>query len=316
MAQECNTRLRVLSKNEVAERVVSLELAPAGDGVDLPEWKPGAHIDLACGDGVVRQYSLCGEQSHAGVWTVAVLREEESRGGSAWVHDMLQEGDEVTVKGPRNNFPLEDAPSYLFVAGGIGITPILPMIRAVEAEGRPWRLAYGGRTRGSMAFMDELAAYGDRVEVYPEDEAGLLDLPAILGEEKPGRRVYCCGPEPLLAAVEKELAPRTNEALHVERFAPRPDVFGGGEAFEVEVASSGKRVVVGEDESIIDALARIDVEVEFSCREGTCGTCETALLGGVPEHRDSVLEPEEQAANDCMMVCVGRCAQGPLILDL
>ena len=232
------------------------------------------------------------------------------------IHDKLVEGDELEVRGPRNHFRLEPAEKHLFIAGGIGITPLLPMIATATAAGSDWRLVYGGRTRGSMAFLGDLEAYGDRVDLWPQVERGLLDLALILGGQVPGRRVYCCGPEPLLAAVEQEMRTRPEESLHVERFAPKEPVESGGEAFEVEVASSGARIGVAGDESIIDALAAVGIDVDFSCREGTCGTCETGVLGGVPEHRDSVLSDEERAEGDCMMICVGRCRSGPLILDL
>jgi len=308
-------RVRVTGKASVATDVVSLELRPvANDG--LAGWSPGAHLDLHAGNGSVRQYSLCGDPADSDSWRVAVLRVPDGRGGSAWFHDELAVGDELDVSDPRNHFQLEPAPSYQFIAGGIGITPILPMVSAADAMGTPWRLTYGGRTRSSMAFLDELAEYGDSVTVAPQDESGLIDLPAVLGDPVPGRRIYCCGPEPLLAAVEAAMRDRTEEHLHVERFQPIGDLNDPGEPFDVELRSSGVTVHVGASQSIVDALADAGIEVEFSCREGTCGTCETGVLGGEPEHRDSVLSEDEKAANDCMMICVGRCLRGPLVLDL
>lgn len=311
---EVRRHLRIAERVDVAADVVHLTLAPP-DGEELPPWAPGAHIDLVGPDGLVRQYSLCGEPSET-CWNVAVLRVPDSRGGSAWVHDKLLTGVEVEVKGPRNQFPLEDAEEYLFIAGGIGITPLLPMVRELERRGADWRMVYGGRTRSSMAFTDALIELGgDRVTIVPEDEVGLIDLDSVLGEPVPGRRVYSCGPEPLLEAVEARLLERP-EILHVERFAPAVPVDLHGEAFEVELASSGRRVLVAANQSILDALTDADVSVDFSCREGTCGTCETTVLGGVPDHRDSILSREERAANDCMFICVGRCLEGPLVLDL
>lgn len=180
MTPEHEADLVVAARRDEAAGVVSLTLRhPAGE--PLPAWEPGSHIDLVLGEGLVRQYSLCGDLADTGAWTVGVLREPDGRGGSAYVHDKLAEGAAVTVRGPRNHFALRPAARYLFVAGGIGITPILPMLAAAEAAGADWTLLYGGRTRGSMAFLDRLAAYGDKVRVAPQDESGLLDLDAYLG---------------------------------------------------------------------------------------------------------------------------------------
>lgn len=305
-------RMRVVAKEACADGVVGLELA-AQDSGDLPKWQPGAHIDLHGPDGLVRQYSLCGRPGDP-TWQVAVLRVPDGRGGSRWVHDDLAVDDVIEVGGPRNHFRLEPGADHLFIAGGIGITPILPMVREVAGQGGCWRLVYGGRTRESMAFADELLVeWPGRVRLVPEDQDGRLDLDEIFGEPVAGRVVYCCGPEGLLGAVEQLLAPRPEE-LRLERFSA--DVEMGGEAYEVEIASTGKRVEVAASCSIIDALAEAGIDVPFSCREGTCGTCETGVLGGVPLHRDAVLTDEERAAGDVMMICVGGCKEGPLILDL
>src|SRR5262245_48929690 len=202
---ECAQRTTLL---EVAERRVGADgvalltlTDPAGH--DLPGWAPGAHIDLVLPEvGLIRHYSLCGDPDEGSAWRIGVLRQPAGRGGSAYVHDALRAGSLVEVRGPRNNFPLVDAERYLFVAGGIGITPILPMLKEVDARGRPWELLYGGRSRSSMAFLDELRPYGNRVRVHPRDEAGALPLPSVLGMPRPDTAVYCCGPEPLLTAVE------------------------------------------------------------------------------------------------------------------
>jgi len=306
--------MRVADRRDVADGVTRLELV-AADGDPLPEWRPGAHIDLVGPAGLVRQYSLCGEPRSAR-WRVAVLRVPGGRGGSAWVHDDLVPGVDVEVKGPRNNFALEDAGDYLFIAGGIGITPIAPMVREVARRGAAWQLVYGGRSRASMAFVDDLIDLDPRrVRIVPEDEEGRLDLDEVLGPPVAGRRVYCCGPVPLLAAVEDRLADRP-ERLHLERFAAAAPVDRAGDAFEIELSSSAQRITVAAGESIIDALAGAGLDVDFSCREGTCGTCETRVLGGVPDHRDSVLTEVEREAGDCMMICVSRCRRGPLLLDL
>ena len=315
---EYEADVRVEDKRAAADGVVVLTLREVADQ-PLPAWTPGAHVDLLLGEAVpgpVRQYSLCGDPADHHVWRIGVLREPEGR-TSAHVHDSLRTGDVVRVRGPRNNFPLAPSPRYLFVAGGIGITPLLPMVAAAEAAGAEWRLVYGGRRRGSMAFLDELARYGDRVSVRPQDETGLLDLDELLGAPQEGTRVYCCGPEPLLAAVEERCAAWPAGSLHVERFTARPltePVLAG--AFEVELAQSELTLTVPPDRSVLEVVEEAGIAVLSSCAEGTCGTCETAVLEGEPDHRDSVLTDEEKLGNDCMMICVSRSCSERLVLDL
>ncbi len=299
------TDVLVAGKETVADGVIALTLREPG-GAPLPEWTPGAHVDLALRPDLVRQYSLCGDPADRSEWRLAVLREPAGRGGSAYVHDVLSVGDTVRVSAPRNNFPLVAAERYLFVAGGVGITPLLPMIAEVDRRGADWRLRYGGRTRASMAFAADLAAHGDRVRVLPQDETGLLDL----SEVDSGAAVYCCGPEPLLAAVEQRCPPGL---LHVERFSPKPVC---GVPFEVELARSGRTLTVPADRSILETVTEAGVPVLSSCQEGTCGTCETEVLAGTPEHRDSLLTGDERAAGETMMICVSRAAGGRLVLDL
>ncbi|RSM44611.1 oxidoreductase [Amycolatopsis balhimycina DSM 5908] len=301
--------LLVDRKEKLADGVVRLTLRAPG-GEPLPSWEPGAHVDLLL-PGLVRQYSLCGDPGDTSVYQVAVLREPDGRGGSAYVHDALADGDRVEVDGPRNHFALVDAERYLFIAGGIGITPILPMLDRVARSGRDWQLVYGGRTRASMAFTSDLASYGDRVRFRPQDEQGLLDLPTLLATADPGTAVYCCGPEPLLAAVEA-LEPGN---LHVERFTAQLDD-GPRTAFEVELAGSGRVLPVPADRSILEVVEEAGVTVLSSCREGTCGTCETGVLGGEPDHRDSVLTEAERLENEVMMLCVSRACSPRLVLDL
>ncbi|MER6072857.1 PDR/VanB family oxidoreductase [Streptomyces sp. NPDC001817] len=296
----------------VAEGVLSLTLRdPLGR--ELPVWEPGAHVDLLLGPGLERQYSLCGDPADRSAWRIAVLREPAGRGGSAHVHEQLGEGGKVRVRGPRNHFRQESAPRYRFIAGGIGITPILPMLAAAERAGADWTLLYGGRTRSSMAFTGELARYGDRVTLAPQDETGLLDLGPVLEDLPDGTLVYCCGPGPLLDAVE-ERCPAG--ALRVERFQPKEQRTGGDEEFEVVLARSGRTVTVPPQVSVLDAVRAAGVEVLYSCTEGTCGTCETDVVEGTPDHRDSVLTQEERSAGDTMMICVSRCRGARLVLDL
>ncbi|WP_370962747.1 2Fe-2S iron-sulfur cluster-binding protein [Amycolatopsis sp. cg9] len=296
-------KLLVEHKETVADDVVRLTVR-APDGEPLPPWEPGAHVDLELPGGV-RQYSLCGRPEDTSAYQVAVLREPAGRGGSAYVHDELAPGHRVRVSAPRNHFPLVPAERYLFVAGGIGITPILPMLDRVT----DWQLVYGGRTRSSMAFTDDLARYGDRVTIRPQDEDGLLGLAAL--PVGPGTAVYCCGPAPLLAAVEA----LGLENLHVERFTPEPDD-APRTAFEVELAGSGRVLAVPADRSILDVVGEAGVPVLSSCREGTCGTCETGVLGGTPDHRDAVLTAAERAESEVMMLCVSRSRSPRLVLDL
>lgn len=320
--------LVVTRRSQEADGVVSLTLSrPAGG--PLPPWRPGAHLDLLLDNGLVRQYSLCGDPEDRAAWQIAVLREPEGsgRGGSAHVHDQLAEGGGVRARGPRNHFELRPAARYLFVAGGIGITPILPMLAAAEAACVPWTLLYGGRSRGSMAFLDRLAALDrgrGRVTVAPQDETGLLDLAAHLADPVPDTLVYCCGPAPLLDAVESQCRHWPPSTLHMERFAPKPvgpagpvdSAVATDAAFELELRRSGLTLTVPPDRSILHTVLDAGVQVLYSCAEGTCGTCETDIVEGEAEHRDSVLSAEEQEANETMMICVSRCREGRLVLDL
>jgi ferredoxin-NADP reductase len=314
---ERRSDLVITAREDRADGVISLTLADPG-GAQLPAWTPGAHIDLLLDD-AVRQYSLCGPPGDQHTWRIAVLLDPGGRGGSRQVHQTLKAGDQITVRGPRNHFPLHAAQRYIFIAGGIGITPILPMI-AVATEARSdWRLYYGGRSRTSMAFLDELKPYGERVTVWPDDEKGLLPLEDILADPAGGELVYCCGPEGLLAATEQRCMAWPAGALHLERFSakPQPEPAAGEEApFEVVCQRSGLTVMVPPGRSIIDALDEQGVSVLSSCLEGVCGTCETQVLEGIPDHRDSLLNEDEREANEYMMVCVSRSKSDRLVLDL
>lgn len=315
--REHEADLVVTRREEVAEDVVALTLADP-HGVRLPEWTPGAHVDLVLSPAVTRQYSLCGHPQDGSSWRIGVLHTADSRGGSQLVHDTLVEGSTVRVRGPRNHFRLMDAPRYVFVAGGIGLTPLLPMMAAVDRRGAEWQLLYGGRRRATMAFVDELAPYGDRVQLWPEDVRGRPDLVAVLGEPRDDTLVYCCGPEGLMSAVEGLCAPWPAGALHTERFAPRP---AGADApvdeeFELVLQRSGITTAVPPGTTVLDVVEEAGVSVLSSCRVGTCGTCEAGVVEGVPDHRDSVLSDEEREAGEYMMVCVSRACSPRLVLDL
>jgi ferredoxin-NADP reductase len=245
-----------------------------------------------------------------------VLKTPDSRGGSVAVHD-LATGSTIRVRGPRNHFPVVAAKRYLFVAGGIGITPLLAMIYEVEAAGAEWELYYGGRTRASMAFAKELEEFGDRVHLVPEDEQGRLDLAAILAEPRDDTLVYSCGPEPLLAAMEERCGSWPTGALHLERFTAKATEAPAEESsFELMLQRSGKTLTVPADKSVFDVVREAGVSVLGSCLEGICGTCETEVVDGDVDHRDSILDDDERESNEVMMICVSRCTSARLTLDL
>jgi ferredoxin-NADP reductase len=307
-----------------ADEVLSLRLAdPHGEA--LAPWEPGAHCDVLLPSGLIRQYSLCGDPEDRSTYRLAVLVEPDGRGGSLELQKTAQVGRQIPIRGPRNHFPLVDAEQYLFIAGGIGITPILPMIRWVTRRGRPWRLYYGGRSLSSMAFRRELAQLGaDSVTFWPQDHQGLLDVESIVAAAEPEAAVYCCGPEGLLRAVERCCAVRQPpRAVHLERFAAAPaspaepgPATAAGREFEVELKRTGRVLRVPAGRSVLDVVRDVLPDVPSSCEEGYCGTCETAVIGGVPEHHDDILTPEEQARGTTMMICVGRAKSPRLILDL
>ncbi|GAB4587125.1 PDR/VanB family oxidoreductase [Nocardia sp. IFM 10818] len=307
--------VRVAGRRDEAEDVFSLVLA-ARDGAELPAWTPGAHIDVHAGPAGVRQYSLCGDPGDRSRWQIAILHEPAGRGGSAHLFRTAQPGTELRVSPPRNNFELVSHPSYVFVAGGIGITPILPMLAAATAAGARWQLFYGARTRAHMAFADHLAARYPQVVLVPQDRDGPLPLPRIL-DEAGDAEIYCCGPEPLLVAIEEQGATR-GSAIRTERFAPRPAAArtAPDEAFEVRLASTGAAYRVGPRQSIADVLESAGIDVLTSCREGTCGSCETAVLDGDIDHRDDILTAAERARGNTMMLCVSRAHSRTLVLDL
>ncbi|MCY0385919.1 PDR/VanB family oxidoreductase [Robbsia sp. Bb-Pol-6] len=324
----------------------------------LPAWTPGAHIDLLLPSGAVRSYSLCGDPADRTRYDIAVLRDVDGRGGSNEIHDTQWVGRQVAVIGPRNTFVCEPAPHVVFIAGGIGITPLWPMLRAVAAAGASWEMHYLGRSRAAMAFLggiERTAANARRtdngagapsratVHIVARDEGGHFDADATLAAAPSGSAVYCCGPERLMQAVERACAGR--HALHLERFgrpalpaalAPvlaqneaRADGAGGtspgsaddapcdpDSAFQVVLQRSGVTLQVGPDASILEVVRQVRRDLTFSCSSGYCGTCETRVLGGRPDHRDDVLSDAEKAANRSMMICVGRSCSATLVLDL
>ncbi|MDC0773578.1 PDR/VanB family oxidoreductase [Streptomyces sp. HD] len=291
-------RLLVAAREEVAEGVVRLRL----EGRDLPRWEPGAHLDLVLPSGLVRQYSLCGDPADGSAYTVAARLVPDGRGGSREVHEQVREGMELEVRGPRNRFALVEAASYVFVAGGIGITPVLPMLRALP-DGVEWRLLYCGRDRASMPFVAEVEKLGgDRVTVV----AGVPDLDSALAGVPEDAAVYCCGPEGLMAAVEERFP-----KVHLERFTPR---VSGGDAFEVELRRSGRTLSVPAGSTVLAAVRAELPNTAYSCEQGFCGTCQQRVLEGEVDHRDELLTDAERA--DSMLICVSRARSERLVLDM
>lgn len=307
----------VVERRQVSDCVIALTLeGPSGE--PLSSWDPGAHIDVLLPNGLIRQYSLTGDNRDDGRWRIGVLRELAGRGGSAWIHDNVAEGSTLRVRGPRNNFKLVPSPQYVLIAGGIGITPLLAMAAALETDGSQWRMVYGGRTRSSMAFLDELGGYGEKVQIVPQDEHGVLDLAGILGDPAPDTLVYCCGPTGLLEAVETYCTAWPSGTLRVERFSGSEQTNGqaADQPVEVELQQSGMTLTVPAGKSILCAVEEAGIDALYSCREGTCGSCETPVLSGEIDHRDHVLSEEERMANDTMMICVSRGLSKRIVLDL
>lgn len=315
----------VVAARSSATTAVSIFDLVAADGSPLPDWTPGSHIDVLLDGGGERQYSLLPAASaslpspsapDASGWRIGVLQEPAGRGGSAWLHS-LAVGSSLRVRGPRNHFAFEPvaATPYLFLAAGIGITPIVGMAEAAALAGVDYELHYSGRSRESMALVDELTgAHTTRAVVHVSDLGSRLDIAALIAASGPATVIYACGPAHFITAVE---AAAGEHPLHVERFEARElgePVFAG--EFEVELDSSGITVTVRPDQSILEAVEESGVFVLSSCREGTCGTCETPVLEGEVEHRDSILTPDEQAHNDVMYICVSRAACPRLVLDL
>jgi cytochrome P450/ferredoxin-NADP reductase len=307
----------------VATDVVAVTLAAADDD-ELPAWTPGAHLEVRLPSGRMRQYSLCSDPADRTHWTIGVLREEGGRGGSVELHELARPGVRLTVRGPRNHFPLVEAPDYLLIAGGIGVTPILAMVRDIVARGAAdsVRVLYGGRTRTSMAFADTLGELaGGSVRLVAQDVDGIPDLAAAVAATGPETAIYCCGPAPMIAAVQ-DVCERlgVSDRLHVERFTAGDDVAvfdtSGDRPFQVTLARSGTTLEVPADRRLVEVLREVVPGMSYDCEQGYCGACETRVVSGQPEHRDTVLSDEEKASGRTMMVCVGRACGDSLVLDL
>jgi vanillate O-demethylase ferredoxin subunit len=311
------------SASLVAREVRQIQLSRSGGGT-LPAFSPGSHIDLHLAPGLIRQYSLCGDGEDTATYTIAVKLEPASRGGSRTVHETLRPGTRLTISRPRNNFPLEaDAPHSVLVAGGIGITPLISMARALDRQGKPFRLHYFARTQEHAAFADGLqeSVLADRCEFHfgLARDATADALSIALAQRRPGAQLYLCGPRGFMDLVRSVAADHRwpTESVHFEYFnAGQPDADAGSSALVVHLARTGRSVPVPAQVPIIDALRAAGVAIDTSCEQGVCGTCITRVLNGLPAHHDLFLTDAEKARGDCMAICVSRSLTPDLVLDL
>jgi vanillate O-demethylase ferredoxin subunit len=322
MNHETTFDVRIARKHDEAQGICSLELLPL-PGRSLPAFSAGSHIDVHLPGGLVRQYSLSNDCAEPDRYVIAVLRESASRGGSAAVHEQLQQGQNLAISAPRNHFALHaPAQRHLLLAGGIGITPILSMARQLAREGADFELHYCARARERMAFADaiEAAPWAGRARLHLDQAGGqpALDLAALLQSVQPGVHLYVCGPKGFMDAVLEtaRAAGWPPEQLHYEFFAGEVEHRADDESFEVEVASTGQVVRVAPDQTVVKALEAIGVCVQTSCEQGVCGTCLTRVISGQPDHRDMYLTEDEQAAGDQFLPCCSRARSARLVLDL
>lgn len=308
--------LRIASALDVAEGIRSFELVQP-DGSELPPFTPGSHVKVQAPNGALRKYSLCNDPAERHRYVITVKRDDHGQGGSVSMHDNAHEGDTLPTSLPDNAFPLvPNAKAYLFIAGGIGITPILSMIRSFgELPPAPWKLFYLSRSPEATAYLDELAGLGRHVKVHHDhgDPACSFDLwPAL---EKPNTaHIYCCGPRPLMESVRDMTGHWSPGNVHFESFNEGGGVKPDDKPFKVRLAKSGREFEVPVGKSILATLREHGCDAASSCESGTCGTCRTTLLEGEADHRDMVLLPEEMASQ--IMICVSRAKTPQLVLDL
>lgn len=311
--RQLKVRLRALVWQ--APGVLALELS-ALDGRPLPAFEPGAHVDLTLPDGTTRQYSLCGDPADVSHYRLGV-REVGGGRSSGFIHRELRPGAVLTIGMPRNNFALVDAARYIFIAGGIGITPLLPMMHRASARGRPFTLLYCNRREDAAPFLTEIRSLGGDVVLHCSESGTRLDPAQRLAQVQPATLIYCCGPEPLMTAVQAATQGWPPGSVRFEWFRPRRSPSDEpGDSFEVVCQASGVTVTVPADKSVLDALFEAGLEVPSSCQQGICGTCETRVICGEVDHRDSILSDGERAANQSMMICVSRSRGRRLVLDL
>lgn len=313
-------RLRVAAVEPAARDVLLLRFEDPS-GAELPPWQAGDHLELVLPSALIRHYSLCGQLDERSSYTVAVLRVADGRGGSIEIHDSDLVGTKMLVRGPRSNFPLVDAPSYLLLAGGIGITPLFAMARSLARAGADWSLVYGARSPDAMAFRAELGQLGgDRVRFVAQDTQGIPDFATILDAAPAGTAVYCCGPEAMIGHVEQLCVERSERlSLHVERFGgpgsvAEPD--GTDRPFELELAETGVTLTVPPDKTALEMVHEVLPDHPYSCLGGQCGSCEVAVLSGEVDYRDEVLSDQEHEANSAMMLCVSRARSQRLVIQL
>jgi ferredoxin-NADP reductase len=307
-----------------ADGIISIELRPASTAVDFPAFEAGAHIDLHLPNGLVRSYSLSNPQTDRQRYIVGVLHDRKSRGGSRYLHEQLRIGMTLPISAPRNHFRLDEtAPRSVLVAGGIGVTPIWCMVQRLGALQRQADLIYCARSRREAAFVEPIEALASAHAItltlhFDDERGGPPDIAALLAGRGAGSHYYCCGPAPMLDAFESACQRLNLPHVHIERFAAAPAAAQAmpQESFIVECARSGKTVEVPPGKSILDSLIDAGLKPEHSCHDGVCGACETRILSGQADHRDSILTQQEQAANKTMMICVSGCKRGPLVLDL
>ncbi|MBO9356813.1 2Fe-2S iron-sulfur cluster binding domain-containing protein [Bordetella petrii] len=316
MSNESLLSLRVRSISEEALGIHAYELV-SNDERPLPAFSAGAHVSLVLPDGMQRSYSLTNSQRERHRYVVAVNLDPRSRGGSRYLHQRVRVGDVLPAVAPRNAFELaEDARQSVFIAGGIGITPIYAMIRRLNDLGKRWALHYCARTPRAAAFTAELAG-DERVRFYFDETepADRLDIANLVGGLPPHAHVYCCGPASMLDAFLAATSRLSTERVHYERFAAAPAPARNG-SYTVTLARSGRTVPVRAGQTILQVLQEAGLEPAFSCGQGVCGSCETAVLAGRPDHRDQVLSEDERASGSSMMICCSGCLDDNLVLDL
>lgn len=322
MNTSTSLQVRVTRKTLEAEGICSFELQ-ALSGEPLPPFAAGSHIDVWLPGGLTRPYSLCNDPAGSRHYQIAVLREPASRGGSAAMHDAVHEGSVLAISEPKNHFALaHEAPAHLLMAGGIGITPLLCMAERLASVGAVFELHYAARSRARMAFVDRMGAprFAGRTQLHLDDgpEPQRLNIAAVLAAQPPQTHLYVCGPRGFMDAViaAARSAGWADGRIHFEFFSADVTPQAGDGGFEVQLASSGRVIAVKPDETVVAALAAAGVTVPTSCEQGVCGTCLTRVIDGTPDHRDSYLTPEEQAAGDQMLLCCSRAKSGRLVLDL
>ncbi|AQV97877.1 oxidoreductase [Cupriavidus necator] len=315
-------KVKVAAKTLLAEGIAGFELVPATED-DLPAFEAGSHIDVHLPGGLIRQYSLYDLSSADSGYRIGVLREPESRGGSAMLVNTIAVGDVLSISAPRNHFALHSAEAKtLLFAGGIGITPILCMAQQLERDGRAFEMHYCGRTSARMAFVERLQAerFSDRVSVHVDEGAPeqQLDARAAIGTPAPDKHLYVCGPGGFMGHVldTARALGWDEEHLHREYFAADPIDHSSDAAFEIAIRSSGQIIKVAAGQSAAHALLDAGFDLPLSCEQGVCGTCMTRVLSGTPDHRDLYLTSDEHERNDCFMPCCSRAKTPRLLLDL